>query len=94
MSPRAELEAAVASCGYRCAECGSGLLTVVMDAGELIPDCWHWADPATGYCCPALTARSPAMVRCWLDIWEALAAAGYPVADYCEPLARQTMVAA
>jgi len=84
------LAACIARAGYVCPECGLGELTAVWDAGEPVPDSAHWADLATGYACPALEAGSPAMIRCWLDIWDALHAAGYPAADYGED-ARQTM---
>jgi len=94
MSARDELAAAVARCAYACPECGSSLLGVVQDAGVWIPDVWHWADLASGYACPALEPGSAAMERCRLDVWDALRAAGYPVADYGELSPVQTMVAA
>ena len=90
MTPREELEAAIARAGWRCVECGSELITAVPDQGAYIPEVAHWAD-LSGYVCPCLMAGSLAMILCWMDVLDALRAGGYRAADYGEPEPRHSM---
>lgn len=63
---------------WACVECGSDQLTAKQDGGEAIPDSAHFVTEF--FTCPALMPGSTAMVQCWADIWDALEAAGYPLA--------------
>lgn len=85
MTPPAGLAAAVASCGFRCVECGSG--TVRLDHAPALgwlPVVSHWP-LGGGAWCPVLSG-GPAARLASLDLLDALAAV-MPVADYGEPAA-------
>lgn len=84
MTPPAALAAAVASCGYRCVECGSG--TVRLDHAARIgwiPVVSHWP-LGGGAWCPVLSG-GPAARLASLDLLDAMAAA-VALADYDEPV--------
>lgn len=78
---RAELAAAILRANHRCIECSEPLGAPCWDAGEWIPESFHWP------WCPVLSDLCAAR-REYDDIVDALARAGYGVADYAEPVPR------
>jgi hypothetical protein len=75
ISDRERLAAAIAKANHTCQDCGVPLGGPVLDENEWIPDSRHLRT------CPALVGGSDSMIAAYLDVLDALHAAGYG-ADY------------
>jgi hypothetical protein len=84
MTPPAALAAAVASCGYVCVECGSGVVRLDhAPALGWLPVAAHWPLTGGGWC-PVLSG-GPAARLASLDLLDSLSAA-VALASYGEPV--------
>ncbi len=81
--PPGRLVVALARCGFRCVECGSGAVRLDHAAGEWVPVITHWQLPDGGWC-PATHGGTAGMLAS-LDLLDAMAAV-MPVASYGEPV--------